>query len=114
LSGELVLVLRPALLKQVLNGASNGTYSAPQSGPSTPVGNPSSFVDRMQAQGKDVVIFYGSQTGTAEDFASRMAMEAKLYGFNPLVADLEEFEIVCPPLGNHSECRTVQSTAHPC
>lgn len=41
-------------------------------------------------QNRKVVIFYGSQTGTAEDYAQRMAKEIKKrYGQNPLVYDLE-------------------------
>ena len=37
-------------------------------------------------------IFYGSQTGTAETFASELADEAKAYGFRPEIVDLEEFD----------------------
>ena len=54
-----------------------------------------SFVDKMKANNKDIIVFFGSQTGTAEEFASRLASEAKLYGFNAMTADLEEYEMVC-------------------
>lgn len=37
-----------------------------------------------------MVLFYGSQTGTAEEFASRLAKEANRYGMKALVADPEE------------------------
>jgi len=40
------------------------------------------------------VIFYGSQTGTAEDYANRLAREGKQYGFESMVADPEEHDMV--------------------
>jgi len=39
-----------------------------------------------------VKIFYGSQTGTAEDFSHKLAAEAKRYKFGPEVIDIEEYE----------------------
>jgi len=39
-----------------------------------------------------VKIFYGSQTGTAEDFSHKLASEAKRYKFHPTVLDLEGYE----------------------
>jgi NADPH-ferrihemoprotein reductase len=39
-------------------------------------------------------LFYGSQTGTAEDYAGRLSREAKQYGFDPLVADMEDYDLV--------------------
>lgn len=42
-------------------------------------------------QSKKIVIFYGSQTGTAEDYATKIAKEAKArYGLSSLVLDPEE------------------------
>lgn len=38
-------------------------------------------------------MFYGSQTGTAEDFASRIAKECLSYGLNAMVADIEEYDM---------------------
>ncbi|CAF0881398.1 unnamed protein product [Adineta steineri] len=63
------------------------------------VGKPSiashegSFVDRMLHSGKTMVVFYGSQTGTAEDFAQRMAKQAKRYGISAAVCDPEECDM---------------------
>ena len=34
----------------------------------------------MKASGRNIVVFYGSQTGTAEEFAGRLAKEAARYG----------------------------------
>ena len=52
-----------------------------------------SIKKQLEQTGKDVVIFYGSQTGTAERLASRLAKQAKLdYNLNCLVADLEDYD----------------------
>lgn len=40
-----------------------------------------------------MIVFYGSQTGTAEEFASRLAKDAPRYKFKPMVADPEEFDM---------------------
>jgi NADPH-ferrihemoprotein reductase len=44
-------------------------------------------------QNKRLIIFYGSQTGTAEEYAIRFAKEAKAkFGLSSLVCDPEEFD----------------------
>lgn len=40
-----------------------------------------------------MIVFYGSQTGTAEEFAARLAKEATRYGMKAMVADPEECEM---------------------
>lgn len=45
-------------------------------------------------QGKTIAIFYGSQTGTAEEFAGRLAKDAQRYGLKAAVFDPEEIDIV--------------------
>ena len=40
------------------------------------------------------MVFYGSQTGTAEEFAGRLAKDAARYGMKGMVADPEECEMV--------------------
>lgn len=40
-----------------------------------------------------MVVFYGSQTGTAEEFSARLAKEASRYGMKAMVADPEECEM---------------------
>ncbi|KAF7561726.1 hypothetical protein G7046_g2428 [Stylonectria norvegica] len=51
------------------------------------------IVEKMEESGKNCVIFYGSQTGTAEDYASRLAKEGKSrFGLETMVADLEEYD----------------------
>jgi len=55
--------------------------------------NPRDFVAKMKESKKRLVIFYGSQTGTAEEYAIRLAKEAKSkFGLASLVCDPEEYD----------------------
>ena len=47
----------------------------------------------MTNSNRRLVVFYGSQTGTAEEFAGRLAKEGTRYGMKGLVADPEEEEM---------------------
>lgn len=47
-------------------------------------------------QGKNIVVFYGSQTGTAEEFANRLSKDAHRYGMKGMAADPEEYDMVMP------------------
>lgn len=52
-----------------------------------------SIKKRLEQAGKSCVIFYGSQTGTAEKFAMRLAKEASTkYDLRSMVADLDDFD----------------------
>ncbi|RKP39167.1 hypothetical protein BJ085DRAFT_41672 [Dimargaris cristalligena] len=52
------------------------------------------FVQEMRAAGQRVIFFYGSQTGTAEDLAQRLAKEAaQRFGIASRVADIEECDM---------------------
>ncbi|KAK7218486.1 hypothetical protein V2G26_006489 [Clonostachys chloroleuca] len=65
----------------------NGTANANKAGRTR------NIVEKMEESGKNCVIFYGSQTGTAEDYASRLAKEGKSrFGLETMVADLEEYD----------------------
>ncbi|KLO17258.1 riboflavin synthase domain-like protein [Schizopora paradoxa] len=56
-------------------------------------GNPRDFVAKMKETKKRIVIFYGSQTGTAEEYAIRLAKEAKQkFGLASLVCDAEDYD----------------------
>ncbi|RSL55860.1 hypothetical protein CEP51_014487 [Fusarium floridanum] len=47
----------------------------------------------MSKTGKNCIVFYGSQSGNAEDYAARLAQEGKSrYGLETMVADLEEYD----------------------
>lgn len=48
----------------------------------------------ITCQGKNIVVFYGSQTGTAEEFANRLAKDAHRYCMKGMAADPEEYEMV--------------------
>lgn len=52
-----------------------------------------SFINKMKSSGRNVIVFYGSQTGTAEEFAGRLAKDAQGYGMKGMVADPEECEM---------------------
>ena len=54
----------------------------------------SNFVHFLPFQSRNVVVFYGSQTGTAEEFAGRLAKDSAGYGMKGMVADPEECEMV--------------------
>lgn len=61
--------------------------------PSQAVARPDrSFLGRMKAENRQVLILYGSQTGTAEELAGRLAKDFHRYGKKALVMDPEEIE----------------------
>lgn len=51
------------------------------------------FALQMKNSKRRMVVFYGSQTGTAEEFAGRLAKEGARYGLKGIVADPEEIEM---------------------
>ncbi|KAF1810423.1 hypothetical protein P152DRAFT_97851 [Eremomyces bilateralis CBS 781.70] len=56
-------------------------------------GKSRNFIEKMDESGKNCIVFYGSQTGTAEDYASRLAKEgAARFGLKTMVADLEDYD----------------------
>ncbi|KAL8903663.1 MAG: hypothetical protein Q9207_003783 [Kuettlingeria erythrocarpa] len=56
-------------------------------------GKTRNILEKMDETGKNAVVFYGSQTGTAEDYASRLAKEgSSRFGLKTMVADLEDYD----------------------
>lgn len=53
---------------------------------------------RLPFQNRNMVVFYGSQTGTAEEFCGRLAKDAQRYGMSGMSADLEENDMVLNPI----------------
>lgn len=58
------------------------------------------FLSKMRKTGRRLVVFYGSQTGTAEEFAGRLAKEGARYGLKGIVADPEEENMEVTLQGN--------------
>ncbi|KAI5848255.1 hypothetical protein BZA05DRAFT_93016 [Tricharina praecox] len=56
-------------------------------------GKTRNLIEKMDESDKNMVILYGSQTGTAEDYASRLAKEGQArFGLKTMVADLEDYD----------------------
>ena len=56
-------------------------------------GRTRNILEKMDESEKNCVVFYGSQTGTAEDYASRLAKEgSSRFGLKTMVADLEDYD----------------------
>lgn len=53
-----------------------------------------SFIKKLKSSGRSLVVFYGSQTGTGEEFAGRLAKEGIRYRLKGMVADPEECDMV--------------------
>src|SRR5580692_5326850 len=74
-----------------LNGYLAGLFSnAGLGGPALA----SSAAPALVAPPKPLVVFYGSQTGTAEGLAKKTLKEAEKHGFAPKLVDLAKFETV--------------------
>ncbi|KAG5844478.1 hypothetical protein ANANG_G00162940 [Anguilla anguilla] len=52
-----------------------------------------SFIEKMKKTNRNIVVFYGSQTGTAEEFSNRLAKDAQRYGMRGMSADPEEYDM---------------------
>ncbi|CAH0555747.1 unnamed protein product [Brassicogethes aeneus] len=52
-----------------------------------------SFIKKLKTSGRSLVVFYGSQTGTGEEFAGRLAKEGVRYRLKGMVADPEECDM---------------------
>ncbi|KAK5134048.1 hypothetical protein LTR08_006938 [Meristemomyces frigidus] len=91
-----------ALLLGTIAYFTKGTYWAVQKDPyatsfangsAGKAGKSRNILEQMDESGKNCVVFYGSQTGTAEDYASRLAKEgSSRFGLKTMTADLEDFD----------------------
>ncbi|KXH38912.1 NADP/FAD dependent oxidoreductase [Colletotrichum simmondsii] len=70
-------------------------YEKPQQGADGNAANKKSknIAERLEELGKDVVVFWGSQSGTAEGFANRLARELhQRFHLNTMSADLSDYD----------------------
>ena len=71
-------------------------YERPQQQDATSVSQTKTtrnIAQKLEESGKDCVIFWGSQSGTAEGFAARLARECQLrFSVNTLTADLSDYD----------------------
>ncbi|KAG9868825.1 hypothetical protein KCV02_g23721, partial [Aureobasidium melanogenum] len=96
------IVVLAALLLGTIAYFTKGTYWAVAKDPyagslangnASKAGKTRDILEKMDESGKNCVIFYGSQTGTAEDYASRLAKEgSSRFGLKTMTADLEEYD----------------------
>ncbi|KAL7746978.1 hypothetical protein RI367_007690 [Sorochytrium milnesiophthora] len=52
-----------------------------------------SLIAKLTSANKNILILYGSQTGTAEEYANRLAKEASRFGLTCLTADPEDYDM---------------------
>ncbi|EDW76266.1 uncharacterized protein Dwil_GK14755 [Drosophila willistoni] len=69
------------------------SYSIQPTTVSTISASDNSFIKKLKASGRSLVVFYGSQTGTGEEFAGRLAKEGIRYRLKGMVADPEECDM---------------------
>lgn len=69
------------------------SYSIQPTTVSTTTATDNSFIKKLKASGRSLVVFYGSQTGTGEEFAGRLAKEGIRYRLKGMVADPEECDM---------------------
>lgn len=95
------IIVLAVLLLGTIAYFTKGTYWAVQKDPyasslangAAKAGKTRNILEKMDESGKNCVIFYGSQTGTAEDYAQRLAKEgSSRFGLKTMTADLEEYE----------------------
>lgn len=87
LVAALCVLLALSILLRRRKGAAS-TSENPASGPSAEAASD----DAPSFPAGPLVIFFGSQTGTAEGFAQQLANEGKKYGFDAKAYDLEDFD----------------------
>ncbi|KAI8079236.1 hypothetical protein BDF21DRAFT_438695 [Thamnidium elegans] len=79
-------------LKDLLFGKKQAL--TPTAGSGTVKKRETNFVKVMKEQGRRVIVFYGSQTGTAEGYAARIAKEcSQRFGVNCMTADMELYDL---------------------
>ncbi|KAI8969665.1 hypothetical protein BDB01DRAFT_816567 [Pilobolus umbonatus] len=92
--GTVAWLARNRLTDSSPKADNQSTAKSVQPAKETPKKRERNFVKIMQQQDRQVIFFYGSQTGTAEDYASRLAKECtQKYGIHAMVADIEMYDL---------------------
>jgi NADPH-ferrihemoprotein reductase len=97
------IIVLAALLLGTVAYFTKGTYWAVYGDPygnslatgngAAKAGKSRNILEKLDESDKNCVVFYGSQTGTAEDYAGRLAKEGhSRFGLNTMVADLEDYD----------------------
>ncbi|TIB15839.1 hypothetical protein E3P92_01499 [Wallemia ichthyophaga] len=93
IAAAVAIILAAYLLKDKMISKQEARVPVPAANTAT-----RNIIDKMQSTRKRVIIFYGSQTGTAEEYALKIAKELKhRYGLGVLIADLDDYEYECLP-----------------
>ncbi|KAL1494726.1 hypothetical protein ABEB36_010276 [Hypothenemus hampei] len=79
--------------RNVSNLTSGKSYTIQPTSLTMQTNTDNSFVKKLQSSGRSLVVFYGSQTGTGEEFAGRLAKEGVRYRLKGMVADPEECDM---------------------
>ncbi|XP_033224319.1 NADPH--cytochrome P450 reductase isoform X5 [Belonocnema kinseyi] len=79
--------------KQDEYAPSTKSYSIQPTSYTAVIPSENSFIKKLQTSGRSLVVFYGSQTGTGEEFAGRLAKEGIRYRMKGMVADPEECDM---------------------
>ncbi|XP_049858978.1 NADPH--cytochrome P450 reductase [Schistocerca gregaria] len=83
---------RKAKKEAQLSAFSTKSYTIQPTAMTAPASD-QSFIQKLKTSGRSLVVFYGSQTGTAEEFAGRLAKEGARYRLKGMVADPEECDM---------------------
>ncbi|CAB3402599.1 unnamed protein product [Caenorhabditis bovis] len=84
------------LVMKFMNQSSSSSRYSPTVTTTTPATvskSNQSFIDRMKNEGRQVLIMYGSQTGTAEEMSGRLAKDLSRYSKKAVVVDPEDIEV---------------------
>ncbi|KAF2896883.1 hypothetical protein ILUMI_09293 [Ignelater luminosus] len=79
--------------KQDAITANGKSYSIQPTSMTLQASTENSFIKKLKTSGRSLVVFYGSQTGTGEEFAGRLAKEGIRYRLKGMVADPEECDM---------------------
>eukprot|EP00047_Mylnosiga_fluctuans_P002362 m.224201 g.224201 ORF g.224201 m.224201 type:complete len:656 (-) comp11058_c0_seq1:70-2037(-) len=84
------------VIKRRLSAAPTGRPAVPPPAAAAPKATPGenerNFVEKMKKSDKNCIIFFGSQTGTAEEYAGRLVKEARRYSFKAMAADMKDYD----------------------